>query len=400
MRTGFLTTEYVINGRVSGGIANYLRRLCMALAKMGHEPHVFLYSSKTKLPELVDGVQIHYVGGRLGRFHHLTNRATRSRWRKTLRSLFFSSEVALYIRSVNHKSPFDIIQAANFSAPGLFVPILTDIPMVVRASSYRPLWNTYAEINRNLDSRIVEMLERIQFRIAKDVFAPSKWLATILEREVGLEKVTIIRTPFYEEVVKSDPSWYESHLVGRDYLLYFGAMQAHKGVHVLAEALPRVFERLSDLSAVFVGVDTPRASGMSMSEYVRQVCGEYGDRVIISTPLDHAQLYPVIKHARLVVLPSLVDNLPNTMLESMGLGKPVVGTFGTSLDELIQDGHSGFLVPPGDAHALADKICEVWERSDLEQIGNHAKSMLADLSPDVVVNDLLGYYKHIIGDKC
>jgi glycosyltransferase involved in cell wall biosynthesis len=56
----------------------------------------------------------------------------------------------------------------------------------------------------------------------------------------------------------------------------------------------------------------------------------------------------------------LMDNLPNTAIESLALGVPVVGTAGASIDELVVHGESGLLVPPADAAALADAMVEVW----------------------------------------
>ncbi len=68
-------------------------------------------------------------------------------------------------------------------------------------------------------------------------------------------------------------------------------------------------------------------------------------RLVLIDNLPHRQLYPIIAAARLVVLPSLVDNLPNACLEAMGLGTAVIGTTGASFEELITDGVNGFLVP-------------------------------------------------------
>jgi glycosyltransferase involved in cell wall biosynthesis len=57
------------------------------------------------------------------------------------------------------------------------------------------------------------------------------------------------------------------------------------------------------------------------------------------------------------VLPSLKrEGLPKTVIESMAYGVPVVVTDSGGSAELVEDGVSGFVVPPGDAVALADRL--------------------------------------------
>ena len=75
------------------------------------------------------------------------------------------------------------------------------------------------------------------------------------------------------------------------------------------------------------------------------------------------------RYGSVVVLPSLIDNFPNACLEAMGLGKVVIGTVGTSFDELISEGTTGFLVSPNNPEALADKIISAWIHPKLCEIG-------------------------------
>ena len=134
-----------------------------------------------------------------------------------------------------------------------------------------------------------------------------------------------------------------------------------------------------------------------MTAFIRRVCAGYEHNLVLLPPLDHKQLYPIIANARLVVLPSLFDNAPNTLLEAMGLGRPVLGTYGTSMDEFIEDGISGFLVKPGDVRALAEKINQTWDRADLEKIGERARDVIDCLSPENILPQLLNFYEsHII----
>ena len=72
------------------------------------------------------------------------------------------------------------------------------------------------------------------------------------------------------------------------------------------------------------------------------------------------EVYGVLAGADAAVLPSLFDNLPNSAIEALLLGVPVIGSRGASLDELVTDGVTGVLVPIGDADALADAMLAQW----------------------------------------
>ena len=52
---------------------------------------------------------------------------------------------------------------------------------------------------------------------------------------------------------------------------------------------------------------------------------------------------------------------PVSILEAMSVGKPVVATNVGSIHEAVTDGRNGFLVPPGDAAAFADRVIELLE---------------------------------------
>jgi glycosyltransferase involved in cell wall biosynthesis len=58
----------------------------------------------------------------------------------------------------------------------------------------------------------------------------------------------------------------------------------------------------------------------------------------------------------LVVNPSLTEGLPNVILEALALRKPVVATAVGGVPEIIQDGVTGYLVPPANPRQLAEKI--------------------------------------------
>ena len=197
-----------------------------------------------------------------------------------------------------------------------------------------------------------------------------------------------------------DSSVYDTYLNNKTYLLFFGRFQLHKGFHILAQALPQVLNAHPDCTAVLVGLDLETPLASSMKEYALSLCEKHKERLVFISQIPHTQLYPVIKGARLVVLPSLIDNFPNTCLEAMALAKPVVGTRGASFEELIVEGKTGFLVPAGDTDALADKINEAWVNPRLGEIGQAAQGKVEEFSPEHTIQRFLDYSDSVVQGHC
>ena len=233
-------------------------------------------------------------------------------------------------------------------------------------------------------------IERIQH-----TYAPTHFVARLTEENYNVSNVKVIETPFYHEEPDSDTSVFDEHLSGKRYVLYFGRQTQMKGVHRLAEALPKVMSDFPDVHAVFVGNSGKAPSGPGMHEYISELLREYRDRLVILDSMRHDRLYPIVQNAEIVALPSLIDNLPNTCLEAMALSRTVVATSGTCFEQLIAHGESGILVKPDCAEALTEGLQQALRLSTEERIsmGERAKSRIADLHPDLKVPELTRYFE-------
>ena len=170
-----------------------------------------------------------------------------------------------------------------------------------------------------------------------------------------------------------------------------------KGIKTIADILPELFKKYKDLYFVFVGKDD-FYNDRPMMNYVWHQSGKYRGRVIYLGILPHHQLFPIIRNSEAIVLPSRVDNLPNTLIEGMTLGKIVIGTRGASFDQLITYGENGFLCNRDDKKDLLEQIeivlnLEYKNKKDIEQA---AKERSKELAEEKIIPQLLNIYNEVI----
>jgi glycosyltransferase involved in cell wall biosynthesis len=390
----FVTPVYVTEKVFEGGLANYVHRAAKALVSMGHRIHVVAISETDRTEFLHENISVHRVMS--SRAVPKLNYLTRYRLPTATHLFDLGLQVCRKLKEINARAPLDLIQIPNSVFCGLFSRMFLKVPHVLRASSFRPECHALSGFKRNLDLRMVERLERTQLRMSRNVIAPSRTLQQVLRQQVGLNNVRVIPTPAYIETSDWDHSIYDQRLKDEEYLLFFGRFGLRKGFHVLSEALPRFMQHYPDARVVLVGRDQSTRVATSMADYARACGKDFADRLMVIDRLRHDQLYPIISRARLVVLPSLLDNLPNACLEAMTLGKAVIGTTGASFEELIEDEKSGFLVERGDPEALSEKMIYAWSHPRLDEIGRKAKERMADFSPDKTLHILLNYYRDVL----
>jgi len=142
---------------------------------------------------------------------------------------------------------------------------------------------------------------------------------------------------------------------GRE-LLFFGRLSWYKGLDVLLDAMPAVWERLGDVTLSVAGDGVLPDHPLLADERVR-VRHEY-------VPED--ELPGLFGRASVVVLPYREASQSGVGSLAKGFGRPLVATRTGGLPELLADG-SGLLVDPEDPAALAGAIVEVLTRPGLSE---------------------------------
>jgi glycosyltransferase involved in cell wall biosynthesis len=130
---------------------------------------------------------------------------------------------------------------------------------------------------------------------------------------------------------------------------------AYKGHDVLMQALTEVDRRVS---VRLCGVGAQRDAVIDLAARLG-----VGERVTFVEP--PAAVWDELRVAQFVVHPSLTEGFPNAVLEAMASGLPVVASDVGGTSQLIEDGLTGLLVPPGHPGALAAAINRLVQDPDL-----------------------------------
>lgn len=122
------------------------------------------------------------------------------------------------------------------------------------------------------------------------------------------------------------------------------------------------------------------------------------NRVLCMGHQPFEQLRPIIQHAACCVFPSRVDNLPNTCLEAMSLGVPVIGTRGASFEQMIDDGVSGLLIKIDSASQLRDAVLRLLGLPEemRAEMGAQALKRAAQNNGAAVAEKLTAFYQEVI----
>ena len=159
-------------------------------------------------------------------------------------------------------------------------------------------------------------------------------------------------------------------------ILYVGNSEdRNKGARYLIEALYELANDRRDYQLVLVDQKKDRL------KLVPRLVREYGlsSRVHFAGRVSTEQLVRLYNQATLVVSPSLYEGFGLPVAEAMACGAPVIATTGGAFPEIVDHQETGWLVPPGDSHALADAIRLLMDNPGLrERLGSAGRSRIVE----------------------
>lgn len=203
---------------------------------------------------------------------------------------------------------------------------------------------------------------RWALRGADAVVAVSDGIARYVEEEgVPVDRITVIRNGFDFDRLPGGPpadrsalGWSEDDVV----VGTLAALQPRKGLLFLIEAA-RMVIAANPRVRIFIAGEGPQRAEIEAAIRAAGVSG----RVSLLGHRDDG--LDLVRASDLFVLPSLFEGLPRSLLEALAVGTASIVTDIGGSREVVEDGVSGLVVPPGDAAALAAAIGRLAEDGTL-----------------------------------
>lgn len=354
----------------AGGIGTYLDHITRLLAEHGETVHV-IGQSWAGAEQPVEERQ----GGRLI-IHRIPFQDWNTRdYKPSLdeppegRGLFesvypaqsYAWKAGLLAERLIEEEGIDVVEAQEYEAPLYFFQLRRTLglgptrqpPLIVHLHSPSQFifhFNDYDEAH--LAHTTATRLEAYSIRTADALLCPSHYLACQVETHFKLECGSIHVIPYplgHPPLLERDPRTWEQGTI-----CYLGRLERRKGILEWIDAAVSVAPEFPAVTFEFIGANVLGTSHRSGEEVVRgRIPEDLKARFHFRGHQPRALLPNRLAGARMAVVPSRWDNFPNTCMEAMGTGLPVLASCEGGMREMIEDGRTGWIASPAGSEGLA-----------------------------------------------
>jgi glycosyltransferase involved in cell wall biosynthesis len=143
-------------------------------------------------------------------------------------------------------------------------------------------------------------------------------------------------------------------------LLAVGRLVPTKGHEYLIRALPSIRTRCGDVRLKIIGEGPLQ---QDLERLIHEL--DLGGVCELTGGLPHNEVLNMMSRAKMLITPSINEAFGFVNIEAFSVGTPVIASNVDGMKEIVDDGYSGFLVPPANPAAIAEKVCEVMTKPAL-----------------------------------
>lgn len=269
---------------------------------------------------------------------------------------------AFHLRRILRERQIKILHSHMFWSSMFASPVsrMSGVPVVIETPHVREQWRKGWKASYRIDRAVARCVDRY---IAVS-HANARYLAE--EKKIPQEKITVIQNGCDLSRFNRDdraPQGMKTNLgFGPDdpVLLIIGRLEPQKGHAIMLQAMLAILREFPNARLLCIGEGALRSdleqqiSALGISQSVRMLGYQ-------SNVPDWLALADVL------VLPSFFEGLPLVAIEALAAGKAVVASAVDGTPEVVIDGRTGLLVPPGDSASLAEAVCRMLRDAVLRQ---------------------------------
>ncbi len=356
---------------IIGGGERHVRALSQRLTEMGHQVSVYTIGSRD-LPKYENdgGIQVSRMEGfyqkipflfkdSMRKWHPPTSdwlitRQLRSAIEDTRPDIIHAHGRVLYSALPLRKSS-GISIVSTLHTYALFCPKtdlmrgenICDRPFTTDCI---PCGKESYGLPKSLFAYIGTKMGREKLRSVDKFIAVSPFVREVYARQLGLSDDDIVMIPnFYQP--DTDERMERVPEMPSDFILFIGTFIPTKGVNVLIEAYRKL---KTETKLVLIGGKHP--------DYRYESRGN----ILVFEDAPHGMVMQALHDCRFAVFPSIwPDPCPTVALEAMSQGNAVIASAVGGFKDMVQDGETGLVVPPGDQDALSEAISRLLQEPAL-----------------------------------
>jgi glycosyltransferase involved in cell wall biosynthesis len=370
----------------TGGIATYSLNTVSLWIK--HGINVIVFSANPRSDQLRLDLSNGYP-------HYIIPASNEVAFRKLATELF---------SQLKDKYNFSFIECPETGAAALDIKeIYPDIPLLVRLHSpgvlISKISKTYDPLYDKLKFIFASLLKgqfnlgfwsthdkkkdvNLEYKIcckAEKLFSPSLALKNWICKYWDLphSKIEVVPNPF-----SSTNRYLEiTHSKKKKLICFVGKLSILKGVNSMARALEIILERNRDYKVKIVGRnDLDLTKNEKSINSIYNKIKKFGNRVEFTGVLEKDELFRVYEEAAISIVPSLWENYPSVILESMSSLSCLVASNVGGIPEIISDKQDGLLFSPKSYRQLAKKIQSIIDNEELKEcLIQSARNKITDI---------------------
>jgi len=386
---------------MGGGLATYVKTMAQALAVRGHRVEVVSKGDKGKSSfEHDQSVNVHYV--KLGSIHYYLSKIPflGNILALPLRQIEWGFLIWKKVREIHRQTPLDVIEGPELG--NLFnVLFLRRVPILLRSHGSTYFFKKHTGERIHFGEWLDRKIESLILKRSHAISVPSRFKRNEVHRCLQdlSTKIHVIPNPLPLELSNCERELIPLEKPDNEKptsILYAGRLASVKGIFTLLNAASKVLSRFPETRFLLAG----GAHGSIALEKINRIIREkhLERNVVLYGHVPWKKLLNHYAQATLFVMPSFYEAFGISCLEAMAFGLPVVATATGGLPEVVEDGVTGVLVPPGDSQALAQAVIGLLRDPHLRQrLGRAGRErVLAEFTVDQIFTRALGVYEQVI----